>query len=301
MKIFLTGSTGFVGSAVALELVRRGHSVLGLARSDRASEALKLMGVSSHRGDIRDPSSLIAPLAFADAIIHTAFNHDFSRYEVNCAEDGDLLMHMAHALSGTGKVLIATSATTVTEPGRPATEDMPAMAGIARGASERFLKLSAQDVSTGVVRLPPSVHGDGDVAFVPALIALARRTGVSAYVGEGANRWPAVHRDDAARLFCDAVEQNAPGSRYHAVQDEGLTFRSIAEAIGAGLDVPVEPISIDAAAAHFGWLTRFVDADVPASSVQTRRTTGWTPTGPDLLADLRRSGYFNPPAEAVHV
>lgn len=296
MKVFLTGATGFVGSAIAGELRRRGHDVVGLARSDRAAGALREAGLAVHRGDIADPHSVTAALSRMDAVIHTAFNHDFSRYVENCAADGRLLDALARALDGTDKTLIATSATVVTGTDSPVTEDDGAIDPIPRSASEAFLNYSHRGVRTGVVRLPPTVHGAGDTAFVPALIALARERGVSACISDGANRWPAVHRDDAARLFCEALEQSRPGARYHAVAETGIAFREIAEAIADGLGVPVESVPKDRAEAHFGWLAMFAGLDNPVSSEWTRATTGWAPREAGLIPDMRDAGYFDTPS-----
>lgn len=299
MKVFVTGATGFIGSSVVDELLRRGHAVVGLARSKSAAEKLLAKGAQVHRGSIGDPASVLDALDAVDGVIHTAFNHDFSTYIQNCADDGALLDAMAEALGGTSKPLIATSGTTVIPPGQIATEDQAASPAIPRGASERFLRFSEAGVRTGVVRLPPSVHGEGDTAFVPTVIAVARRTGVSTYVGDGTNRWPAVHRNDAARLFCDALERGEPGQCFNAVQDEGVVFRAIAEAIGGGLGVPVRGIPVDEAESQFGWLGRFVMADVPASSRLTRERLGWKPTENDLLSDLKSSSYFDPSVKVL--
>lgn len=292
MRVFVTGATGFVGSAVVDELRRRGHDVVGLARSDRSAEVLRKAGVEVHRGDIAEPDTIKPALGRADAVIHTAFNHDFTRYVANCEADGRLLNEMAHALNGAGKTLIATSAT-VAAAGEPVTEADDAAREIPRSASEVFLGHSVNGVQTGVVRLPPTVHGPGDAAFVPALIALARDRGASAYVDKGENRWPAVHRDDAARLFCDAVERRGSGARYHAVAETGVAFREIAEAIGEGLSLPVRSVPKDRAAEHFGWLAMFATLDNPTSSEWTRAATGWAPREAELVSDMRASGYFD--------
>ncbi|GBQ96614.1 nucleoside-diphosphate-sugar epimerase [Acetobacter nitrogenifigens DSM 23921 = NBRC 105050] len=299
MKVFVTGATGFIGSSIVDELLRRSHVVVGFARSETSADNLRAKGAQIHRGSIDDPASVLAALASVDGAIHTAFNHDFSTYMQNCADDGALLDAMAETLGGTGKPLIATSSTAVVPPGQIATEDQAASPAIPRGASERFLRFSETGVRTGVIRLPPSVHGKGDTAFVPAAIAAARRTGVSTYVGDGANRWPAVHRNDAARLFCDALERGEPDQRFNAVQDEGVAFRAIAEAIGRGLEAPVRSIPVDEAENQFGWLGRFVMADVLASSRLTRERLGWKPVENDLLADLELSSYFDPSVKAL--
>ena len=210
MKIFVTGATGYVGSAITAELLSKGDEVVGLARSDNSANALDEAGLGVHRGDIANPDSVISVLSHVDAVIHTAFNHDFSQYVENCEADGRLLDAMASTLEGTNKTLIATSATTVTAKNDLSNESDSAVVQIPRSASEAFLDYSTKGVQTGVVRLPPTVHGAGDTAIVPALITLARERGISAYIDDGENRWPAVHRNDAARLFCEVVEQPRP-------------------------------------------------------------------------------------------
>ena len=296
MKTLVTGATGFVGSAIADELRRRGHDIVGLARSESSANALLKAGLGVHRGDIADPESVTSALGQVDAVIHTAFDHDFSRYLENCEADGRLLDALARALEGTDKALVATSVTIVTPTGELSTESDGAVDQSPRSASEAFLGYADRGVQTSVVRLPPSVHGAGDTAFVPALIALARERGVSACIGNGANRWPAVHRDDAARLFCDAVEQPRPGARYHAVAENGIPFRKIAEAIGEGLGVPVEGIPNDRAEVHFGWLAMFAAIDNPVSSEWTRGTTGWAPREETLIETMHNAGYFETPS-----
>ena len=295
MKVFVTGATGFIGSAIADELRRRGHDIVGLARSEGAANALRKAGLGVHRGDIADAESVTSALGPVDAVVHTAFNHDFSRYLENCEADGRLLDALAAALEGTNKTLVATSVTIVTPTGELSTEQDAAVAQVPRSASEAFLGYADRGVHTSVVRLPPSVHGAGDRAFVPALIALARERGVSAYIGEGANRWPAVHRDDAARLYCDAVEQPRPGARYHAVAEGGIPLRTIAEAIGQGLGLTSESLPVDRAEGHFGWLAMFAAIDKPASSQWTRDTTGWSPREETLIESMQNAGYFDTP------
>ncbi|WP_119165591.1 SDR family oxidoreductase [Algihabitans albus] len=297
MKIFVTGATGFVGSAIVDELRNRGHDIVGLARSESSANALSDAGLNVHRGNIADPESVTSALSQVDAVIHTAFNHDFSRYLENCEADGRLLDALARALEGTDKALIATSVTIVTPSGELSTENDRALDQVPRSASEAFLDYANRGVQTSVVRLPPSVHGAGDTAFVPALIALARKRGVSAYVDDGANRWPAVHRDDAARLFCDAVERPRPAARYHAVAETGLPFREIAEAIGDGLGVPAESVPNDWAEVHFGWLAMFAAIDNPVSNDWTREATGWASREVGLISDMRNAGYFSTPSD----
>ncbi|MEM6673757.1 MAG: SDR family oxidoreductase [Planctomycetota bacterium] len=295
MDVLLTGATGFIGRAVARELRSRGHDVVGLARSDRSAESLSRAGLRIHRGDISDPQTVISALDRVDAVIHTAFNHDFSRYVENCAEDGKLLEAIAAALEGSNKALIATSATTVTAAHGLATEKDAAVDFVPRSASEAFLAYSERGVKASVVRLPPSVHGVGDTAFVPALIALARDRGASAFIGDGANRWPAVHRNDAARLFCDALESSRGGERYHGVAEDGISFRTIAETIGSGLGVSTESVAPEGAEEHFGWLAMFAADDMAASSSWTQDSTGWSPSEVGLIEDMNSGGYFDTP------
>lgn len=297
MRILLTGATGFVGQAVAAELARREYDVVGLARSESSTDSLLEAGLDVHRGDIADPASVTSALSEVDAVIHTAFNHDFSRYAQNCEADGRLLNAMAKVLEGTNKPLIATSATVVAGADKLISENDPALQLIPRSASEVFLEYADRGVRASAVRLPPSVHGAGDTAFVPGLIALARERGVSAYIGDGTNRWPAVHRDDAARLFCDALEQSRHGALYHAVAETGIEFRAIAEAIGEGLGLPSTSISTDQADTHFGWLAMFAALDNPASSQWTQDTTGWSPQHADLISDIHNAGYFAAPVD----
>lgn len=297
MRIFVTGATGFIGSAVVAELLGAGHQVLGLARSDKAADALARAGAEAHRGELVDLDSLAAGARACDGVAHLAFIHDFSKYQENGDIDRRAVTAMADALEGSGKPLVITSGTALIAPGRPVTEDDAATSdnpSAVRAPSEE-VALAAADrgVRSSIVRLSPSVHGPGDYAFVPALIDIARRTGVAAYVGEGTNRWSAVHRLDAARLFRLALEKAAPGTRLHGVAEEGITVRAIAEAIGEGLGVPVRSIAADEAAVQFDWLAHFVVIDAPASSAITRKTVGWRPQENGLLKDMRESGYFS--------
>ncbi|MEM1046039.1 MAG: SDR family oxidoreductase [Pseudomonadota bacterium] len=295
MKVLVTGATGFIGSSIVGELSRRGHDVIGLARSDNAADGLFKSGLEVHRGDIADPESVVSALHRVDAVVHTAFNHDFSRYLDNCRADGRLLDALARKLEGTDKPLIATSGTIVTATSEVTTENDDASDQVPRSASEAFLSYADCGVQTSVVRLPPTVYGRGDTAFVPALIALARERGVSAYIGDGANRWPGVHRNDAAKLFCDVVELPRSGARYHAVAESGIPFRTIAEAIGEGLGVPAESIPPGRAEAQFGWLAMFAAIDTPASSEWTRNATGWAPREQTLIETMHNAGYFDLP------
>jgi nucleoside-diphosphate-sugar epimerase len=295
MRVFVTGATGFIGEAVVRELRAAGHEVLGLARSDQSAEVLARMGVTPHRGEVADLDSLAAGARACDGVIHLAFIHDFSRYQANAETDRRALEAMADALEGSGKPLVSTSGTSVLAPGGVGTESdapSPQSPGHIRAASEVVLAAAERGVRVSTVRLPPSVHGRGDHGFVPALIDLARRAGAAAFIGEGANRWPAVHRLDAARLFRLALEGAAPGARLHGVAEEGIPMRAIAEAIGAGLGVPVQSLTEEEAVSHFGWMARFVAIDNPVSSAVTRDWLDWYPREVGLLQDLQTAGYF---------
>lgn len=296
MKVFVTGATGFIGRAIVRELRAAGHEVLGLARTDAAADALAAAGIPAHRGDLADHASLIAGARACDGVIHTAFNHDFSNHHGAVELDRQAVLAMTAALEGTGKPFVLTSGTALAARGRAITEQDapdPANAITPRGATEQIvLDAAARGVRASVMRLPPSVHGAGDKGFVPLLIGLARRTGVAAYPGDGGNRWPAVHRLDAARLYRLALERAAPGTRLHAVAEEGIPTRAIAEAIGAGLGVPVHGLPAAETARHFDWMARFIGIDNPTSGAATRAGFGWEPTQPDLLTDMRENGYF---------
>lgn len=295
MRVFVTGATGFIGSAIVQDLLGAGHQVLGLARSDASAAVLDELGVEVHRGDLADPAGLAAAARACDGVIHTAFIHDFSQYEANGETDRRVLAAMADALAGTDKPLVSTSGMTM-KPGRLGTEDdLPDVEGIGRvrAKSEEVLAAADRGVRAMVVRLPPTVHGRGDKGFVPQFIATARRTGFAAYVGDGTNRWPAVHRLDAARLYRLALEKGAAGTRLHGVGEEGVAFRDIAQTIGAGVGVPVRSLAPEEALGHFGFLGAFAGMDRSVSSAITRQTLGWSPEQPGLLADLREGGYFD--------
>ena len=295
MRYFVTGATGFIGTAVVRELQEAGHDVLGLARSDQAAEALAHQSVKVHRGDLSDTDSLAEGVRSCDGVIHLGFNHDFSKFQENIAVDRKAVQSMADALHGSNKPLVIASGVLLSS-GRTGTEADPADTGEgvnSRGATETVVMAAAGNGVRGVVmRLSPTVHGEGDHGFVPQLIATARQTGVAAYVGDGANRWPAVHRLDAARLFRLAAEGAAPGTVLHAVAEEGVPMHAIAETIGQELGLPIRGLSQVEAAAHFTWMARFVQIDKPTSSALTRTTMAWEPQHKGLLADMRESGYF---------
>lgn len=288
MRVFVTGATGFVGAAVVDELIANGHQVLGLARSDAGAAALEAMGADVQKGSLEDLESLQRGAKAADAVIHTAFNHDFSRFVQSCEDDRRVIEALGDALAGTAKTLIVTSGSGVVD--GFATEDSEP-GQHARAASEHAAAaVASRGVRTMIVRLP-QVHGDGDHAFVPLTINLAREKGEAVYVGDGSNRWPAVHRFDAARLYRLALEKGT-SFRYHAVAEEGVPFRDIAEITGRRLSIPVVSKTRDEAAAHFGWFIHFASADMPASSAKTRAELGWQPVGPALLPDIDRPIYF---------
>jgi nucleoside-diphosphate-sugar epimerase len=296
MRVFVTGATGWIGSAIVPELVDAGHQVVGLARSDRAAAALESAGAEVHRGALDDLDRLRAGAAASDGVIHTAYIHDFPNFAASARVDLAAVEALGAELEGTDRPFVITSGSAVLPHGRLATErDEPQResAGAHRVASEdAALALAARGVRSSVVRLPPSVHGDGDYGFVPRLIEVARSHGASAYVGDGSNRWPAVHRLDAARLFRLAVEAAPAGAVLHGIGDEGVPTREIAEVIGRHLELPVVSVPAEEATDHFGWLGAFFGADVPASSALTRELLGWTPVHSGLIADLDEGHYF---------
>lgn len=294
MRIFVTGATGFIGALVVRELLGAGHQVLGLTRSDAGARVLVEAGAEPHRGTLEDPASLSRGAAQADAVIHTAFDHDFSKFVANCEKDRRAIQAMGEALAGSDRPLVITSGTGMgsARPGEIATEDLvnvdnpnPRVASELAGH-----ELAAVGVKVVVVRLP-QVHDTRRQGLVSPYVMIAREKGVAAYVGEGRNRWPAAHVSDVARLYRLAVEQGRAGERFHAVDEEGVPARDIAAVVGRGLGVPVVSLPPEQAGEHFGWMGMFVGMDLPASSAWTRERLGWTPTGPGLISDLERMDY----------
>jgi nucleoside-diphosphate-sugar epimerase len=303
MRIFMTGATGFIGSAIVPELINAGHQVLGLTRSDAGAKSLTAAGAQVHRGDLNDLESLRKGAAMSDGVIHTAFIHDFSKFQEVCEVDRRVIEALGSALVGSDRPLLITSGTGMANsaPGRTATEeDAPEISHpIPRVASEQAAaSLAGKGVRVGVMRLP-QVHNTVKHGLVTYAIELARQKGVSAYVGDGRNRWPAVHVLDAAGLYRLALEKLEIGARYHAVAEEGVPMRDIAEVIGRGLKVPVISVSPEEAPAHFGWLAAFAGRDLPASSALTQERLGWRPTGPGLIADLEQMRYRETETDAA--
>src|ERR1700691_5761686 len=306
MRVFVTGATGFIGSAVVRELIDAGHHVLGLARSDAGAKSLRALGanVKVHRGDVEDLESLRSGAAASEGVIHTAFVHDFARFKEVCEIDRRAIEALGATLAGSDRPLIVTSGTGVAHaPGRLTTEEDAPNSPFPRIASEEAAAaVAAKGVRVSVMRLS-QIHDPVKQGLITYLIALAREKGVSAYVGDGLNRWPAAHRLDAARIYrlalAKAEEKDPKGVRYNAVGEEGVPLREIAEVVGRGLKVPVVSKSRKEAGEHFGWLAHFVVADIPASSALTQRWLGWRPTGPGLISDLNAMKYFEHAADAV--
>lgn len=293
MRIFVTGATGFIGSALVPELIRAGHHVLGLTRSEAGAEALRKTGAEALHGNLEDLDSLREGAARMDGVIHLAFNHDFSQIQKNCDDDRNAIEAIGQVLLGSNRPFVITSGTAIAAnvDGKPSTEDSPAASWNPRAASEAAVKeLTARGVNTSVMRLS-QVHDTHKQGLVPYLLAVAREKGVSAYIGDGGNRWPAAYISDVARLYRLAFEKAEPGAIYHAVDEEGVSMKAIVEAHGRGLKVPVVSIKPEEAEAHFGWLGRFAGHDMPASSALTQKKLNWKPTGPGLIADLDGMDY----------
>jgi nucleoside-diphosphate-sugar epimerase len=293
MKVFVTGATGFIGTAIVRELQAAGHQVFGLARSDQAAKSLAASGAAVHRGSLDDLDSLRKGAAASDGVIHTAFIHDFANYGPAAEADQRAIETLGAALVGSDRPFLVTSGTLLVQRQGPlATEDDSPTPDFPRKSEDAALALASRGVRASVVRLPPSVHGEGDHGFVPRLIQIAREKGVSAYVGEGLNCWPAVHRIDAAHLYRLALEKSSAGAFYHGVADEGIPIREIAAVIGRHLNLPVVSKSPDEAAGHFDWIARFFAIDGPASSAKTQAQLGWRPSQPGLIPDLDQEHYF---------
>ncbi|MGF6851957.1 SDR family oxidoreductase [Paraburkholderia sp. CI3] len=294
MRIFLTGATGFIGSALVPELIHAGHQVIGMTRSDQGAQALSAAGAEVHRGTLEETDSLRSGAAKADAVVHLAFDHDFSHFVENCEKDKRAIAALGSALAGSDRPLLITSGTGVgsRDNAQPATEEVfntshpnPRIGSELAGN----VQLEA-GVNVSVMRLP-QVHNPYRQGLITPLIQIAREKGVCAYVEEGRNRWPAGHLSDVVRLYRLAIEKGERGARYHAVGEEGVSAREIAEALGHGLKLPVVSIARDEAQAYFGWMAMFAALDMPASSAQTQARLGWRPTGPTLLADLNEARY----------
>jgi nucleoside-diphosphate-sugar epimerase len=299
MKIFLTGATGFIGSAIVPELMKADHQVLGLARSDAGAQALIAAGAEAHRGSLEDLESLRTGAAKSDGVIHCAFIHDFSKFQENCDIDKKAIETLGSVLTGSDRPLVISSGTAgVAAPGQIATEDhaVPPDSRLPRVSEQTALSLKG--VNASIMRLP-QVHDTLKQGLITYLIAVAREKGVSAYVGEGRNRWAAAHLSDVATLYRLAIEKHEAGAKYHAVAEEGVPMKEIAEVIGHGLKVPVVSLPAEQAQDHFGWLAMFAGLDMPASGAQTQQRLGWRPTGPALIADLERMRYPERPIDKV--
>lgn len=295
MRIFVTGATGWVGFAVVRELIASGHKVLGLARSDASAAALTAAGADVHHGSLEDIESLRSGAAIADGVAHAAFNHDFSKYSENSEMDRRAIEALGAALEGSDRPLLVTSELPFLASGGVATENdafHPVPGPFVRLSETAVSAVTARGVRAAAIRMPLSVHGHDDHGFIPVLINIARATGVSAYIGDGLNRWPATHRHDVARAFRLALEQGAVGGPYHAIGEEGVSFKEIATLIGQRLNVPVVSKMSAAAADHFGWFTMFAEMHVPASNHLTQARLNWHPKEPGLLSDMEHANYF---------
>lgn len=295
MLVFVTGATGFVGTAVVQDLITAGHQVLGLARSERSAETLAAMGAAIHRGSLEDLDSLTSGARIADAVIHTGFNHDFSKFAENCELDRRAIAALGAALIGTDRQLIVTSGLSLVKSGPIATEQdapVPASNSYPRASEAEAMALTKLGVKASIVRLPPSVHGEGDHGFVPTLISIAREKGMSVFLGDGLNLWPAVHRRDAARVYRLALEHGQARGPFHAVAEEGVAFKDIASVIARRLNLPLVAKTSAEAADHFGWFALFAGMNAPTSSAQTRTLLDWRPDQSELIADIDQPYYF---------
>lgn len=296
MHVFVTGASGWVGSSVVKELLAAGHTVTGMARSDEGAASVEAAGARVVRATLDDLDAMRRAAREADGVIHTAFNHDFSRFAENCEQDRRAIEALGSALEGTNRPLVVTSGLALlSAPGEIATEDdLPPAPGpqYPRASEATAALLAARGVNASTVRLPPSVHGAGDHGFVPMLINLAREKGAVATIGEGANRWAGVHRLDAARVFRLALERAEKGARYHAVHDEGVPLRDIAAVIARRLGLPLTPLTPEQAPAYYGWMAPFAGIHMAASSARTREVLGWAPREATLLEELDSERYF---------
>lgn len=293
MRIFVTGSTGFIGSSLVPDLIKAGHQVLGLTRSDAGAEKLRAAGAEVLHGNLEDLDSLRKGAADSDGVIHLAFNHDFSQFEKNAADERKAIATLGEVLLGSDRPFVVTSGTAMAAnvDGKPSTEDGPTASWNPRAGLETVVKeFTVRGVKTSIVRLA-QIHDTHKQGLVPYITAVAREKRVSAYIGEGGNRWPAAHVSDTARLYHLAFEKAEAGAIYHAVDEEGVSMKAIAEALGRGLKVPVISIKPEETEAHFGWLARFAGHDMPSSSAITRQKLNWKPTGPDLITDLDNMDY----------
>ena len=293
MRIFVTGATGFIGSALIPELTRAGHQVLGLTRSDEGAERLRAAGAEVLHGNLEDLDSLQKGAADSEGVIHLAFSHDFSQFEKNTADERKAIAALGEVLAGSDRPFVVTSGTAIAAnaDGKPSTETSPTSSWNPRAGLETVVKeVAERGVKTSIVRLA-QIHDTHKQGLVPFFLAVSREKGVSAYLGDGSNRWPAAHVSDTARLYRLAFEKAEPGAIYHAVDEQGITMKTIAEAHGRGLKVPVVSIRPEDAEAHFGWLAVFAKMDMPSSSTLTQQKLNWKPTGPDLITDLDNMDY----------